>query len=155
MAREIALPHGFVTIVDDEDFDWLCQWDWGVGRHRLGHAYAQRRGQYGLMHRLLMSAQAGQVVDHINGNTMDNRRANLRLCVHAENCRNRGPGSNNTSGFKGVRRSGAKWFAAITADRVCHPLGYFATRQEAAHAYDAAAKRLHGEFARLNFPEAA
>ena len=113
--------------------------------------------------RLIMGEPKGMLVDHVNGDTLDNRRSNLRVCSKGENGRNRKVASkNNTSGFKGVscRKKGPDminewsrpWQAYINHDKKRHHLGMFATAEEAARAYDAKALELHGEFARLNFP---
>ncbi len=106
------------------------------------------------MHRVIKGAKAGQSVDHVNGNGLDNRRSNLRLCAHAENLRNRKIHKNNKSGFKGVRKrkESSLWRAEIRSNHKFYFLGNFHSAEEAAHAYDAAALKLHGEFARLNFP---
>lgn len=162
MAREIALTRGYVALVDDEDFDWLSRWKWIVHTHPRGYDTALRcvpaaeGGGQVKMHRAILGARPGLVVDHINGNTLDNRRCNLRLCTHAENMRNRRPHKNNAVGFKGVNlHANGSYVARIRADGRNVRLGTFACPVEAARAYDAAARRFHGEFARLNFPEAA
>ena len=98
-----------------------------------------------------MRAPAGLDVDHIDGDGLNNRRSNLRACTHTENGRNRKLSKNNTSGLKGVNaREAGKWQAMIkTSGRILH-LGVFDSKMEAAKAYDAAALRLYGEFARTN-----
>ena len=102
-------------------------------------------------HRLIMDAPADRYVDHINGDGLDNRRANLRLCSKAENAKNRALNSNSTVGLKGVTRdpSGA-YRAQIANEGRKITLGRFRCALAAAAAYDAAALRLHGEFARTN-----
>lgn len=103
--------------------------------------------------RMLMGPKGAEVVDHINGDPLDNRRANLRLCSHAENMKNRKPNRNATNQFKGVESVSGKWRAVIKADGKRYHTGRFATQMEAARAYDDLARTLHGEFARLNFPD--
>jgi hypothetical protein len=112
------------------------------------------------IHRLIMDAPKGMDIDHINGNPLDNRKSNLRICTRAENQSNRGPQKNNTSGYKGVSYKkpskswkAQKWRAQINCrgESIC--IGYFDTPEEAARAYDTKAKELHGEYAYLNFPD--
>ena len=94
-------------------------------------------------------------VDHINGNPLDNRKSNLRICTNAENQRNRGVNKNNTSGYKGVcwAKQNKKWKARIKHNGKLIHLGYYKDKEEAARAYDKKAKELHGEYAYLNFPD--
>lgn len=91
-------------------------------------------------------------VDHVNGNTLDNRAANLRLATPSQNACNHGPQSRNGSGYKGVSwdRSRGKWIAVIAVNKKQKNLGRFATKEAAAHAYNLAAAERHGEFARIN-----
>lgn len=93
------------------------------------------------------------MVDHINGNGLDNRRCNLRVCSHGENMRNRTMNRNNRSGYKGVYfdpdKNGRPWRAQIRANGRKHSLGRFDTAEQAYEAYQKAAERLHGEFARV------
>jgi hypothetical protein len=165
--RLIALSKNKVAIVDAIDYSWLMQWAWHAhSRSRKGcrQFYAMRketnfsgRGpkQTNIwMHRLILDCKDGEFADHKNGDSLDNRRKNLRKCSTGQNARNAGPCSTNTSGFKGVHRTwNGKWAAVIrkSPDRI--RIGTFPTPEQAARAYDAAAKRLHGEFAYLNFPE--
>jgi len=106
-----------------------------------------------LMHRMIMQPPEGMVVDHINGNGLDNRRCNLRICTQEQNARNNAPKGNGASRFKGVFPCGKKWGAKVTHRKKTHRLGVFADEVEAAKARDRLALKLHGEFARLNFPE--
>ena len=92
------------------------------------------------------------IVDHINGNVLDNRKCNLRLCTRAENARNAKKPKSNTSGYIGVSKSGKKWQAQISLNGKTHYLGTFEDKIEAARARDRKAIELYGEFARLNFP---
>lgn len=153
-AIEVPLSQGRVALIDDADAELVLGHRWYMQSHH-GNRYAMRRvrngGQRAVqpLHRLLTG---WPLVDHINGNGLDNRRANLREATHAENMRNRRMSRNNTSGFKGVVLEGSRWRARIRFDRQRVSLGAFATAEEAANAYDAAARELHGEFAALNFP---
>jgi hypothetical protein len=90
------------------------------------------------------------VVDHKNGDTLDNRQENLRVITRGDNTLNQGMSKNNTSGFKGVRREGNVWSAQVKRKGVYFYLGCFKTKEEAARAYDRKAIELFGEFARTN-----
>ena len=111
--------------------------------------YQDGRSAYELLHRVIVGAQADQVVDHINGDTLDNRRENLRVCDNAENTRNRKRHRNNALGIKGVYRKHSGYAAQIRFNGVKHCLGIFPCPEDAARAYRDAAIRLHGAFARL------
>ena len=101
------------------------------------------------LHRLIMQPAAGQIVDHINRDPFDNRRANLRIATKSTNGMNRPAQANNTSGYKGVARHSktGKWRAYITAGGKTRHLGLFQTPEQAHEAYVQAAGELHGEFA--------
>lgn len=103
-----------------------------------------------MLHRAIMKAKKGEQVDHINGNTLDNRKENLRICTHAENIRNRNQRKNSNTKYKGVFKSGKKWGASIGYENERYYLGVFKTQEEAAIAYNKAALKYHGEFALLN-----
>lgn len=154
--REVPLTRGLVALVDEADHDAVVamgKWYANPSRHTF---YARRQvwvagvGQRGLnLHRFLTG---WPLVDHINGDGLDNRRGNLRPASVATNNRNTRLRSDNTSGFKGVAwdpKSNA-WRAYISVNRKRTHLGFFANRADAAAAYDAAALDLHGEFARTN-----
>ena len=104
----------------------------------------------GYLHRLIMGAPG---VDHIDGNRLNNSRSNLRIATAQQNCRNRSKFAGGTSKFKGVHwsKSKKKWRGKITDGYKSIHLGYFADEVACASAYDVAAQRIHGEFARLNF----
>src|SRR6185369_1147212 len=104
------------------------------------------------LHRIIADAKPGQIVDHINGDTLDNRRSNLRLCTTAENNRNT-RGKNPKSGFKGVypQFGTNTWQAKITVAGKVLCLGTFKEKEDAAKCYDLAAREHFGEFARTNF----
>lgn len=143
-------------LVDADDVAVVASRTWYLHRQgyarsldiKLGAVYA---------HRLILSAVRGQHVDHRNRDNLDNRRANLRLCSRSENMANRKMHKNNKSGFKGVHlnRKSGKWLVLIRQHKRLTRVGLFACKIEAAKAYDARARVMFGEFARLNFPEVA
>lgn len=111
----------------------------------------------GKLHRMILNAPSGMQVDHINGDTFDNRRANLRVCTISQNQLNRRKSSGKSSIYKGVswRKNIGKWEAYITIDGIQKNLGCYIEEIEAARAYDTAATKHFGVFANLNFPNLA
>ncbi len=105
------------------------------------------------MHRLIVGAKAGISIDHINGNTLDNRKCNLRIATPSQNSMNQRI-KEHSSHYKGVtwHRQHGKWYAQLKHNQHLNFLGLFLNEEDAARAYDAKAKELFGEFARLNFP---
>jgi len=108
------------------------------------------------MHRYIIKVPPGLVIDHINYNGLDNRKANLRLTTRTQNnrhvIRTMNPGSSKFKGVSWYNRE-KRWVVKITADGKTFPIGYFRDEIQAANAYDKAAKKYHGEFAALNFPQ--
>lgn len=154
MTKSIPLSKGKFTLVDDEDFEKTNKYKW-----HINNMYAARTTwpshKHVYMHRYIMGVKAGQEVDHINGDKLDNRKENLRIASHSENGKNQVKPKNNTSGFKGVTRNKYKgnWIAQIKINGKHLSLGRFDDIQEAARAYDDAARKYFGEFAKLNFPD--
>jgi hypothetical protein len=153
----IPLTQGQVAIVDDQDYERLSRFKWHATRCRnsfyAASEYGPRKDQKGVfMHRLIIYARRGMEVDHINGDTLDNRRHNLRLATRSQNARNSKTRRDYLSGFKGVcfDKERQKWMAYITLRQKYYNLGRFDTREEAAMTYDKAARLLHREFARTN-----
>ena len=152
----ITLTQGHVAIVDVSDLGIVEKYHWSA-RVSRNTVYGQRadwstgKAKLIRLHRDIMKAPVGVQVDHISGDGLDNRRANLRLATNAENTRNMRLGSDNTSGFKGVsfRKDTQRWRAYIVLDGVHHTLGCYDTRGEAHEAYCAASTRLHGRFGRV------
>jgi hypothetical protein len=155
--KEIPLTRGQFALVDDEDFEYLNQWKWITTDNGYARRTEYKNGTQKPvnMHVLIASPSLGMLVDHINGNKLDNRRENLRICTNTENRRNISKYKNNTSGYKGVtwHKQHRKWYAQIVPLRKNIFLGLFSDAKEAARAYDAAAKKYFGQFARLNFPK--
>ncbi len=153
--KHIPLTKGKFAIVDEKDYERLSRYRWHAICIR-GHWYARRYAGRGaiMMHREIMDAPQDKCVDHVDGNGLNNRRCNLRLCTQQQNMQNRRP-LLRTSKFKGVSyyKSTEKWHAEITYWGKKTYIGSFDDEIEAAKAYDRKAIELFGEFAYLNFPE--
>lgn len=127
-----------------------------IGRRRpfISSGYVILRGK--LLHRLIMCPPRHLVVDHINGDGLDNRRANLRICTQQQNLWNGRSHTDSAVRYRGVSispdRPNRKWRAQICHDYRVMLIGRYDTAEEAARAYDEAASRLFGNYARLNFP---
>jgi hypothetical protein len=153
MSKTIQLTKGKVTVVSDEDHEEQNQWSWSACKTgNKWYAVRKSNGKIIKLHRVIAGAENNVEVDHINGDGLDNRRENLRLCNTSENNRNRGKSPRNKTGYKGVSREGTQYRAQISIYRKDIYIGSFGTAEAAAHAYDEAAKKHHGPFARLNFP---
>lgn len=160
--KRIPLTKGLFALVDDSDFEYLNQFKWHIKKDNKDNtAYAARvinsNGKI-YMHREILNAPADKKADHIDGNGLNNQRINLRLCSSNENSRNARLFKTSTSGYKGVhyvagwKESSPRkkpWRAEIFYKKNV-VLGYFTTPVEAALAYNEAAKKYFGEFARLN-----
>jgi len=142
---------GLFIKVDDEDFPVLSRIKWSLS---AGYPSARiAKGCFIYMHRLIQGSLCFNMeVDHKNGDKLDNRKRNLRLCSRQQNQCNVGMIGSNTSGFKGVWRSHdkKKWVARIVRNRKAFHLGTFDTPEEASIAYNRAAKEKFGDFAKLN-----
>lgn len=155
--QEIPLTKGMIAIVDDADFHWTNQHKW-YAQSSNGKWYAARRlsrredrnRKLVLLHRVLLNAAPDKDVDHRNGNTLDCRRENLRLCSESQNLHNRGlVKSRNKSGYKGVYfdKQRKKWRSRIMIDRKMIELGFFNTPEDASEAYNKTVREYMGEFA--------
>lgn len=142
--------------VDVEIFDDLSALLWGLSTR--GYVFRRRDRVNVYLHHIVFGGRPldGEI-DHENRDQLDNRRSNLRLATHAQNASNTAQRKNNQSSYRGVRRQRgmAAWVAQISVNGVKQYLGQFNTPEEAALAYDEAAKRLRGKFAQLNFPSEA
>ena len=146
------------TIVDDEDYEKLNQYKWRA--HLFYSGLYVRRNDYSgekrvdlLMHRVIMNTPHRVLVDHINHDPLDNRKCNLRNCTSSENQMNSNKQSNNTSGYKGVswHHLTNKWLVALRINKKKTHIGLFTCLIKAAKAYDEAARKHYGEFAKTNF----
>lgn len=163
MSKQIPLTQGYTTTVSDEDYDWLIQWKWQAHINKItGRVSAARRNSLSerlagtpdkvwLPHEVLSRKEGRPInfrkesleADHIDNNSLNNCRSNLRLATGTQNKRNRRTFSK--SGVKGIARtSDGKWRAIIN-------LGTFETAEAAARAYDNAATILFGDFAKVNY----
>ena len=151
--------HGeFIVIIDDEDYNEVKKYNWSASIRKKEYStkiYIETRtgGDYKLLHRLIKNFPTGFSVDHINGNTLDNRKSNLRICSHKENCRNVSKSLKKTSSvYKGVSfdKKSKKYHSYIKVNQKRHHLGYFETEDQASIAYNIAAVKYFGEFARPN-----
>lgn len=139
---------GAVTLVDRETQPLMEKYTWR-GNDR-GSIVADRGGKRVVLHRLIVGAAKGQAVDHANHDRADNLRTNLRICTQQENNMNRRPTRRSKTGYKGVYPYGSRFEAKIGVGGKQVFLGYYQTATEAARAYNAAARKFHGEYARLN-----
>jgi len=156
MVEKIELTRGLFATVSDEDYEELSKYKWGVLSSK-GIFYATRWGKtedgkrfHILMHSVIL--HGAKMTDHINGNTLDNRRENLRECTPSQNQANKHKRNAFTSRYKGVafyEKYGC-WRAQICKNRKVMHIGYFVSEAEAARKYDEKAKELFGEYAHLN-----
>lgn len=163
MASIIARPNTEV-LIDEEDFDLVNSMAWYVRKphpRSKEYVYCRRKvdgkDRSTPLHRFVLNLGLNdqkRTVDHINGNTLDNRKSNLRICTISENLRNLKLRKTNKSGYKGVNyhKHQKKWASRICINRKRIHLGYFTNEVDAAKAYDEASKKYHGEFGSLNFP---
>lgn len=167
MSESIIVPltRGYGARISPEDAERVLRYSWCAHviprKWRSPLVYGKRATQVGgkhvtiLLHRFILDAPDGMNVDHIDGDGLNCTRENLRLVTHAQNILNAGPRTTLTSRYKGVywNKKQRVYMSRIQVDRTCHYLGRFDDPIEAARAYDRAARQLHGQYARLNFPE--
>jgi len=146
-------------LIDEEDYDIVKNYNWFLDRSdKINNFYIITLKQVNnkvtkiYLHRLILNAQKKEYVDHINHNSLDNRKCNLRKCTNAENMWSRGKPKSNKSGYKGVSWEARykKWQVIISVNKKKKFLGYFNNKEDAARAYNEAALKYHGEFAWLN-----
>lgn len=152
MPKIIPLTRGRFAIVDDEDYNRIASFKW----HYMNTGYAATtydQGRKTYLHRFVIKAKDGEQVDHVNMDKLDCRKENLRTCSNQQNSANKTKQVNNTSGYKGVTwdKTNKKWIAEIMVNKKSKKLGRYSSAEDAARAYNEAAKKYFGEFARTNF----
>ncbi len=153
---EIALTRGYVALIDTADEHLVQDRHWSASIRPEGGVYAQSaRPTRTLLHRLILTPADGKIIDHISGNTLDNRRCNLRSVTPSENARNRRPGPGKR--FLGVfRRESGTFMAGATGESGAFvTIGTFKSEEAAAKAYDRYCRENDVSCARLNFPHTA
>lgn len=155
--KTINLSNNQVALVDDEDYERVSQYKWCASYNEdISGYYATNRinNTTWYMHRFIMGFPEGLHIDHIDKNTLNNQKSNLRTCTRSQNQCNRSKAIHNKSGYKGVwfDTPRNKWHAEIQLNGRKKHLGRFENIEDAARCYDAVAAQLHGEFACLNFP---
>jgi hypothetical protein len=152
----VPISNGRFAKVDGEDFELVSKFHWhmdGAGYARTNIWRDNRKESAPRMHRIIFAdVDKSMHIDHINGDKLDNRKGNLRVISCSQNLMNRGPQVNNSSGYKGVifDRARNKWRAEICVEKKRKYLGRFDTAEEAAHAYNVASIKYHGEFGYIN-----
>lgn len=150
----IQLTQGKKAIVDNDNLSWLLKYKWSYSLQRGARRTEYPSNKIVSMARAIMGFPKNMEVDHINGNHLDNRRKNLRIATHAQNCMNSRK-KRRTFRYKQVykldRNLKKPWRARIKLNYKTIHIGYFRTAKEAALAYDQKAKKSHGQFANLNF----
>lgn len=157
--KNIPLTQGKFAIVDDGDYDWLNQWKWYARKCGKEKWYAVRKQtingkEYTIyLHRFIMNVPPGLEVDHINGNSLDDRHNNLRICRGQANKWNtQKQKRDKSSKYKGVcwHKTNKKWWAYIHLNGNRKHLGFFDNEDDAGEAYNQGALELFGVFAQLN-----
>lgn len=143
---KITTASGVEIIADSTDYDLLACRSWCISK--TGYAVARINGRVLKMHRVILDAEDGTTIDHINRNKLDNRRSNLRECTQIGNVRNGSLAKNNTTGHTGIRKmKGGKYAARIMVNRKELWLGSYETKEEAVAARKTAEKIYFGEYA--------
>ena len=151
---------GNFALIDEEDYERVSQYHWTISKSEYTFYAVVRlpspraKPEMLIMHRFIMDAPDDIEVDHQDRNGLNNVRTNLRLATRAQNMANGRLRRTNTSGYRGVtfHKQTGKWSASIRANGECYGLGLYDTREEAAQAYDTAARHHFGAFASCNFP---
>jgi len=162
--RRIQLPHGLFALIDSEDYQRISKHRWCCLKKGDGTPRAVKRTAYikegqkqeGVyLHREIMNPPPDMCIDHIDGDALNNRKSNLRVCSHSENAANINNGPKSKSGYYGVywHKGKQQWRASIMHNYKNIHIGYFVDAEQAAAERDIMACELFGEFATLNFPD--
>lgn len=152
----IQLSKGKYAKIDDADYDYLNQWKWSLSNkyavrgEYLGRINGTDRYKAIFMHKALLHTDLQ--VDHINGDTLDNQRSNLRKATPTQNNQNRSKRQNTKSIYKGVHPYKNSWRTIVTVNKVPILIGHFPKERWAAMAYDLNASLAFGDFSKPNFP---
>lgn len=146
--KTIELSQGRFAQVDDCDHEWLSQWKW-LFTNTGCYAIRYEGRKLVLMHREINKTPAGLTTDHKDGNGLNNQRNNLRTATHSENMRNRKVKDGKLKGIY-FKKDRGKYAAQLRVNKTKKHLGYYDNPIDAAKAYNLAAIKYHGEFARLN-----
>ena len=157
--KKIKLTQGQFALIDNEDFERVSKYKWHADYNKTTKSYYAKTTPYIghnkskniRMHRFIMNVPRVLQVDHINKNTLDNRKSNLRFCTREQNMWN-SKSRSGTSKYKGVSfdKQKKKWMARISSNRKIMHIGYYISQKDAAIAYNKKAKKIHGDFAFLN-----
>ena len=148
--KKIKLSQNKYTIVDDEDYNFLNKYKWSTSKNKNVYYARKRHNNTKItMHRMIMNQDKNKQIDHINGNGLDNRKCNLRICTQSQNLHNARISKRNTSGYKGISwyKKSKKWLVRISVNGKNKHIGYFIDINEAKNSYIKAAKKYHKEFA--------
>jgi hypothetical protein len=155
--KKIKLTQNKYALVDDEDYEYLNQWKWSI--HKKKNTFYVIRNiptkmkkvrKFALIHRLIMNPPDDKVIDHKDGDGLNNQKSNLRICTQSQNNGNSKIRKDNTSGIKGVswHKAGKKWGASISKSKKRIFLGLFSNIDDAKNVYEKEAKEYFGKFYR-------